>query len=89
MCIGASDRRVARRRLALRWLVWAWWRIGLPVLLVLALAIWLLGQVPPASLPAWLKPMASRVHIPLPNSWGLRPATASPPSENTLYGKEP
>jgi hypothetical protein len=37
------DRWVSRRRLALRWLVWAFWRYGLPLLLVLsaALAVWL------------------------------------------------
>ncbi len=43
--LGASwarDHRVARRRLALRWLLWAGWRIGLPVLIALAVAAWLL-----------------------------------------------
>jgi hypothetical protein len=30
----SRDRRVARRRVALRWLAWAFWRYGLPILLV-------------------------------------------------------
>ncbi len=32
------DRQVRRRRLAVRWLAWAFWRYGLAVLLVLATA---------------------------------------------------
>lgn len=37
------DRRVGRRRVALRWLVWAFWRYGVPMatVLALALAVWL------------------------------------------------
>ncbi|MDP2163064.1 MAG: hypothetical protein Q8K21_02385 [Hydrogenophaga sp.] len=37
------DQRVGRRRLALRWMLWAFWRYGLPLLLVLtaAVAVWL------------------------------------------------
>lgn len=37
----ARDRQVARRRLAWRWLVWAWWRYLLPATAVLALSAWL------------------------------------------------
>jgi hypothetical protein len=37
----ARDRQVARRRLAWRWLLWAWWRYLLPVGLVLGIAAWL------------------------------------------------
>lgn len=33
------DRRVARRRVALRWLAWAFWRYGLALLLVVAVAV--------------------------------------------------
>jgi len=32
------DRRVARRRLAMRWLAWAFWRYGLALLMVMAFA---------------------------------------------------
>jgi hypothetical protein len=85
----ARDRRVARRRLALRWLFWAWWRIGLPVLLALALAVWLLGRMPPANVPAWLKPVATSVPFNLSNSREKLPVPASPPSENAPHGKEP
>jgi uncharacterized BrkB/YihY/UPF0761 family membrane protein len=85
----ARDRRIARRRLAFRWLFWAAWRIGLPVLLALALALWLLGQIPPASMPLWLKPMAASVPFSWSNSSKKPPATTSPPSENALHGKEP
>jgi hypothetical protein len=37
------DRRVGRRRVALRWLMWAFWRYGIPMatVLALALAVWL------------------------------------------------
>ncbi len=41
----ARDQRVARRRLALRWLAWAFWRYGLAILLVVAVA---------ASVVAWM-----------------------------------
>jgi len=84
----ARDRRVARRRLAIRWLFWAWWRFGLPVLLALALAVWLLGQMPPANMPAWLKPMTASVPFNLSNSSKKPPTTTSPPSENAPHGKE-
>lgn len=44
------DRRVARRRVALRWLAWAFWRYGLALLLVLAIAAslawWMRGVSP-------------------------------------------
>jgi hypothetical protein len=85
----ARDRQVARQRLALRWLFWAWWRIGLPVLLTLALVVWLLGQMPPASVPTWLKPLTASVSFNVPNSSEKSPATALPSSENALHGKEP
>jgi hypothetical protein len=85
----ARDRRVARRRLAFRWLFWAWWRIGLPVLLTLALAVWLLGQMPPANVPAWLKPVAASIPFNLSNSREQSPAPTSLPSENAPHGKEP
>jgi hypothetical protein len=46
----ARDRRVARRRLAARWVQWALWRYVLPALLVLGAAAlvwsWLLPEVP-------------------------------------------
>lgn len=35
----ARDQRVARRRLALRWLAWAFWRYGIAILLVVAVAV--------------------------------------------------
>ena len=85
----ALDQRVARRRLALRWLLWAWWRVGLPVLLALALAVWLLWQMPLSGLPAWLKPTANSVHATMTNASRLLSATSSFPSENALHGKEP
>jgi len=86
----ARDHRVARRRLAFRWLLWAWWRIGLPVLVALALAVWwLLWQMPLSGLPAWLKPMATSVHSSVTNASRLLSATSSLPSENALHSKEP
>ena len=89
----ARDRQVARRRLALRWLLWASWRIVLPVLLALVLAlvltVWLLGQMPPENMPAWLKPVATSMPFSLSNSGAKPPATASTPSENAPNGKEP
>ena len=85
----ARDRRLARRRLAFRWLFWAWWHIGLPMLLALALAVWLLGQLPPAKVPAWLKPIVSLGHFTVPNSSEKPPAAAYPPFKNALHGKEP
>jgi uncharacterized BrkB/YihY/UPF0761 family membrane protein len=85
----ARDRRIARRRLAFRWLFWAAWRIGLPVLLALALALWLLGQIPPASMPLWLQPMAASVPFSWSNSGDKPPAIASSSSENAPHGKEP
>jgi anti-sigma-K factor RskA len=52
----ARDRRVARRRLALRWFVWALWRYGLALLLVAAVAAavgaWMLSISQPATGPA-------------------------------------
>lgn len=89
----ARDRQVARRRLALRWLLWALWRIVLPVLLTLilalVLAVWLLGQMSPANTPAWLGPVTASVPFGLSNSTAKPPATASPPFENAPHGKEP
>jgi hypothetical protein len=46
----ARDRRVARRRLAARWVQWALWRYVLPAILVLGAAAlvwsWLLPEIP-------------------------------------------
>ncbi|MGE0098365.1 MAG: hypothetical protein AB7S86_08440 [Hydrogenophaga sp.] len=33
------DRRVGRRRVAVRWIAWAFWRYGLALLLVLVMAV--------------------------------------------------
>lgn len=83
------DHQVARRRLALRWLLWAWWRIVLPLLLMTILAVWLLGQIPPANVPTWLKSVAVSVSFYRSNSSDKPPATASPSSKNAADGKEP
>ena len=75
------DRQVARRRIALRWLLWAWWRIGLPLMLVLLLG-WLVGwlwQAPASNAPAWLKPLVA----------SAPPATTPPLFQNAPHGKEP
>jgi hypothetical protein len=83
------DRRVASRRLAVRWLLWAWWRIGLPLLLALGLAITLLWQVSPARLPAWLSPIFLSVNFSALSGKGVAPAAAAPPFEQHPHRKEP
>jgi hypothetical protein len=70
----ARDRRVARRRLAWRWLLWAGWRIGLPLLLALALVAWLLWPIAPSGTPVWPKPFLSVV-----TSQAAAPADAASP----------
>jgi hypothetical protein len=80
---------VARRRLALRRLLWAGWRIGLPLLLALAFAVWVLWPVPPAAMPAWLKPTAASVHFTMTKSRASQPPTPSLPSDKAVHGKEP
>jgi hypothetical protein len=85
----ARDHRVARRRLAVRWLLWAWWRIGLPLLLALGLATALLWQLSPARLPAWLSPIFFSTDFPALPGKGVLPAAAAPDSEPRPHRKEP
>jgi hypothetical protein len=73
----ARDRHVARRRVALRWLAWAFWRYGLALLLVLAVA---------AALVAWMR-STSQASLPSPRFTAV-PAqpgasNAPPPSSET------
>ncbi|MCW5654711.1 hypothetical protein [Hydrogenophaga sp.] len=67
------DRQVGRRRLALRWLAWAFWRYGLALLLVLAFAaavgLWVHGASRPT-------PAMPRFLV-LPHT----PATVEPPAQ--------
>lgn len=85
----ARDHRVARRRLAVRWLLWAWWRIGLPLLLALGLATALLCQLSPARLPAWLSPIFLSVNAFALPVKGVAPTAAAPTSEQHPHRKEP
>lgn len=65
----ARDRQVARRRLAWRWLVWAWWRYLLPAALVLGSAAWLVTWLLPEAnrlLARQLAPAASQTASPAP-----------------------
>jgi len=76
----ARDRRVARRRLALRWLAWAFWRYGLALLLVLTLA---------ASVAAWLFNFSQpSLHSPrftvMPAQPGVGAAPAASPETPTI-----
>lgn len=57
------DRQLSRRRLAWRWLLWGWWRFGLPPLLALALAAFLLLWLPASTVPAWLTPVVSSLRL--------------------------
>jgi hypothetical protein len=83
------DHRIARRRLAFRWLLWAWWRIGLPLVLTLVLVAGLLWQLSPARVPTWLSPTLFSMGFPALSGNGTQPAATSPHSEQRLQGKEP
>jgi hypothetical protein len=69
--------------------MWAWWRLGLPALLALALAVWLLWRMHPADSPAWLKPLAASVQFTGSNGADPQPTTASAHSKNAPHSKEP
>lgn len=78
------DRRVARRRVALRWLAWALWRYGLALLLVLVVA---------ASVAIWMhRTSQTSLHAPrftlMPASPGAS-AAPLPPSETPPIRQEP
>lgn len=77
------DQRLARRRLAWRWLLWAGWRIGLPLLLALALVAWLLWPMAPSATPVWLRPIVSRLQPP------ALTGDAVPRFNQPTHGKEP
>ena len=85
----ARDRQVARRRLAWRWLVWAWWRYLLPAAVVLGLSAWLAGWILPRAhqqlsrLPAVSSPPRATSPPPLP----APPAPAAPDSTLTAEGE--
>jgi hypothetical protein len=80
----ARDRRVGRRRVALRWLVWAFWRYGLPLLLVLVVA---------ASVATWIRSAAQASQraprftvLPAPPAPGNTPPAST---ESTPARQEP
>lgn len=83
------DRQLRRRRLAWRWLLWGLWRIGLPLLLVLALATGLLLQMPPSSVPAWLAPIASSLRTATRAVPAVPPATGHINAQKPTPAKEP
>ncbi len=79
------DRSVARRRLAVRWFAWAFWRYGLPVLLVLGTA---------ACVAAWIQHAArTSLHAPrftvLPTPAQPNPAGHAPSPETLPKRQEP
>ena len=78
------DRRVARRRVALRWLAWAFWRYGLALLLVLAIA---------ASLAWWVLSISqTSLRSPRFTVMPVQPGASAAPlpsSENPTIRQEP
>lgn len=92
------DRRVGQRRVALRWLVWAFWRYGVPLVAVLALALaawlWLLpgahrllsGQTTtPAATPQAKTPaMVNAPQVPDPSAQPEATSTDAPPESIRL-----
>jgi hypothetical protein len=93
------DRRVVRRRLALRWLVWGLWRcVALVLLLALAWAAWrwlmpeihlqqtALSQDRPVAQHASARSMLPAGHVELGTTAPLQDPPTKP--ENRLHSKE-
>ncbi|WP_439587320.1 hypothetical protein [Hydrogenophaga sp.] len=78
------DRRVSRRRVALRWFAWAFWRYGLALLLVLAAA---------AAVAVWMLSVSqTSLHSPRFTVMPAQPAASTaplPPSEIPPIRQEP
>lgn len=84
------DRKVARRRLVRRWVVWALLRYGLPALLVLGTAaavwVWALPEahtrlvlwLHPPPPPPLIDPSPSALHQSIPASAGQTPSQPTP-----------
>ncbi|WP_420047299.1 hypothetical protein [Hydrogenophaga sp. ZJX-1] len=94
------DRRVARRRVWLRWLLWLTGRYLLPALLVFGLGAWLwLGVLPGMGNPldqltsiqkptASLAPAATPTHKAVPEPAMLPPPSSAEPEELVSYSPE-
>jgi hypothetical protein len=85
----SRDRQLGRRRLAWRWLLWGWWRFGLPLVLALALAAVLLLRLPPSSVPSWLTPVVSNLRLIAATSGAMPRAAIPQKTQKTTPAKEP
>jgi len=83
------DRQLSRRRLVWRWLLWGWWRFGLPLLLALPLAAVLLLRLPPSNVPAWLTPVLSSLRLLAGTSEAIPRAAAPLNTPKPTPAKEP